>query len=61
MTESRLTRTPIGNAKIEGMEADLGMSGSDYNIVTSIFFVPYILLGKSFLVVNCVTVVKTTR
>jgi hypothetical protein len=33
----------LGNAKIEGLEASLGMSGADYNIAVSMFFIPYIL------------------
>jgi hypothetical protein len=37
-----LTKT-IGNAKIQGLEKDLKMKGSDYNIALFIFFVPYIL------------------
>jgi MFS family permease len=40
---SHLDRANIGNAKIEGLEADLGMSGIDYNIAVFIFFVPNIL------------------
>lgn len=34
----------LGNAKIEGLELDLGMSGTDYNIANMLFFIPYILL-----------------
>ncbi|KEQ69446.1 MFS general substrate transporter [Aureobasidium namibiae CBS 147.97] len=41
---SHIDRANIGNAKIEGMMEDLGMSGIQYNIVLSIFFIPYILL-----------------
>lgn len=40
---SHLDRANIGNAKIEGLEADLGMSGVDYNIAVFIFFIPNIL------------------
>lgn len=36
----------LGNAKIEGLEADLNMKGIDYNIVAAIFFVPYLIFGK---------------
>jgi hypothetical protein len=36
---SFLDRTNIGNARIAGMEADLGMSGHDYNNTLTIFFV----------------------
>lgn len=39
-----LDRTNIGNARIQGLEASLGMKGSDYNIALFIFFIPYILL-----------------
>jgi len=34
-----LDRANIGNAKIEGLEASLGMSGTDYNIAVSVFFI----------------------
>ncbi|KAK3616692.1 hypothetical protein LTR56_025795 [Elasticomyces elasticus] len=40
---AHLDRANIGNAKIEGLEASLGMTGTDYNIVVAIFFIPYIL------------------
>jgi hypothetical protein len=39
-----LDRTSIGNARIQGLEADLNMKGNDYNIALFIFFVPYIIL-----------------
>ncbi|KAF4473035.1 transporter [Fusarium albosuccineum] len=38
-----IDRANIGNAKIEGLEASLGMSGTDYNVAVAIFFVSYIL------------------
>ncbi|KAK8098179.1 uncharacterized protein PG998_013665 [Apiospora kogelbergensis] len=42
---SILDRSSIGNAKIQGMDEDLGLNiGNRYNIVLVIFFVPYILL-----------------
>lgn len=41
---AHLDRANIGNAKIEGMEAELGMTGVDYNIAVGTFFIPYILL-----------------
>lgn len=41
---SQLDRANIGNAKIEGLDKDLGLSGVQYNICNSIFFVPYVLL-----------------
>lgn len=36
---SFLDRTNIGNARLAGLEADLGMSGHDYNNTLTIFFV----------------------
>ncbi|KAE8148085.1 major facilitator superfamily domain-containing protein [Aspergillus avenaceus] len=41
---SHLDRANIGNAKIEGMMDDLGLSGIQWNVALSIFFVPYVLL-----------------
>lgn len=41
---SHLDRSNIGNTRIEGIEADLGMNGVQWNIVLSLFFIPYILL-----------------
>ncbi|KXT09413.1 hypothetical protein AC579_8437 [Pseudocercospora musae] len=40
---AHLDRANIGNAKIEGLEASLGMTGNDYNIALMVFFVPYVL------------------
>ena len=41
---SHLDRANIGNAKIEGLGTDLGLDDLQYNIVLSLFFIPYILL-----------------
>ncbi|KAK3945742.1 MFS general substrate transporter [Diplogelasinospora grovesii] len=38
-----IDRANIGNAKIAGLEKDMGMSGYDYNMILSIFYVSYIL------------------
>ncbi|SCO84588.1 related to putative tartrate transporter [Fusarium oxysporum] len=38
-----LDKTNIGNAKIEGMTDDLHLKGIEYNIVTAIFFIPFVL------------------
>ncbi|KAK1460007.1 major facilitator superfamily transporter [Colletotrichum melonis] len=38
---SFLDRTNIGNARLAGMEDDLKMSGTDYNMSLTIFFVSY--------------------
>lgn len=51
-----LDRSNLGNAKTNGLEEDLSMAGTNkYNIILSIFFVPYVLtapflasLGKIF-------------
>lgn len=32
-----------GNARLAGLEKDLGMTGSDYNVVLSIFYISYIV------------------
>lgn len=40
---SFLDRINIGNARIQGLEKDLHMSGPDYNIALMVFFIPYIL------------------
>lgn len=42
---SNLDRSNIGNAKIEGMEADLSLTGVQYNTALAIFFVSYMLFG----------------
>jgi hypothetical protein len=42
---SYIDRANIGNAKIEGIEADLGLSPKQYQITLSIFFIGYILCG----------------
>ncbi|KAM5350969.1 hypothetical protein ACJ41O_003692 [Fusarium nematophilum] len=38
-----IDKANIGNAKIEGMLPDLKMTGDQYNIALSIYFIPYIL------------------
>lgn len=40
---AHLDRANIGNAKIEGLEDSLGMTGTDYNVAVGVFFVPYVL------------------
>ena len=44
---AHIDRGNIGNAKIEGMDRDLGLVGNQYNIASTIFFVPYIIFGLS--------------
>lgn len=38
---SFIDRSNIGNAKIAGMNKDLGLTGSQYNIALTVFFFPY--------------------
>ncbi|KAL1860727.1 hypothetical protein Daus18300_009070 [Diaporthe australafricana] len=38
-----LDKTNIGNAKIEGLLDSLGMTGAQYNVALSIFFIPFVL------------------
>ncbi|KAF7594757.1 hypothetical protein BBP40_008464 [Aspergillus hancockii] len=38
-----IDKTNIGNAKIEGLLASLGMNGEQYNIALSVFFIPFVL------------------
>ncbi|KAM5383789.1 hypothetical protein ACJZ2D_001778 [Fusarium nematophilum] len=38
-----IDRANIGNARIAGLEADLGMSGYDYNFLISVFYISYII------------------
>ncbi|KAL2818665.1 major facilitator superfamily domain-containing protein [Aspergillus granulosus] len=40
---AHIDRGNIGNAKIEGMDTDLGLVGNQYNIASTMFFVPYII------------------
>ena len=43
---SHLDRGNIGNANIEGLSVDLGLTGVQYNVALSILFVTYIIFGK---------------
>ncbi|KIX07774.1 uncharacterized protein Z518_02428 [Rhinocladiella mackenziei CBS 650.93] len=56
LTAAFLDRTFIGNSRIQGMEEDLNMKGSDYNIALFMFFIPYLLLD-----VPCNIVMKKLR
>lgn len=53
---SNWNRINIGNARIQGLEDDLNMSGSDYNIALFTFFILYILLE-----VPCNMILKKMR
>lgn len=39
---SHIDRANIGNAKIEGLIEDLGLSDTQYSVALAIFFIPYI-------------------
>ena len=39
-----LDRTNIGNARLFGLEEDLGLQGSQYQIAVAVLFVPYVLV-----------------
>ena len=50
-----LDKGNIGNAKTNGLEEDLHFRANDYNVILSVFFVPYVLfaapvafLGKKY-------------
>lgn len=38
-----IDRINIGNARLQGLEADLNMTGHQFNIALFVFFIPYIL------------------
>jgi hypothetical protein len=38
-----LDRINIGNARLQGLEKDLDMTGNDFSIALFVFFIPYIL------------------
>ncbi|KAG6362503.1 hypothetical protein INS49_010735 [Diaporthe citri] len=40
---AHIDRANIGNAKIEGMVEELGMTGVQYNTILAVFFIPYVL------------------
>lgn len=46
--------TVVGNAKIEGLTVDLKLKGIQYNVVVAIFFIPFVLFGKSSPIQRCI-------
>jgi hypothetical protein len=40
-----LDKGNLGNAKTNGMDVNLGFKGNQYNIVLSVFYVPYVLFA----------------
>lgn len=43
LTERSVDRVNIGNARLYGLEADLGMAGNQYQVAVSVLFVTYII------------------
>lgn len=41
-------RKSPGNAKTDGLEADLHFKSNQYNIILSVFYVPYVLFAPPF-------------
>lgn len=39
-----LDRTNIGNARLFGLEADLGLHGNQYQLAVAVLFIPYVLV-----------------
>lgn len=44
MLRFKTDRTNVGFAQVNGMIADLSLTGNQYNIALTLFFVPYILV-----------------
>ena len=42
-----IDRNAVPHARVQGLEADLGLAGYEYNIVLSITFIGYILMQGS--------------
>lgn len=42
-----IDRANIGNARLAGLEKDLGLKGYDYNQVLSVFYISYIIFEVS--------------
>ncbi|GJN71068.1 hypothetical protein PLIIFM63780_002341 [Purpureocillium lilacinum] len=53
---SFIDRSNIGNAKVAGMNKDLHLTGMQYNIALTAFFIPYALLE-----IPCNVILKLTR
>ncbi|KAJ3193552.1 hypothetical protein HDU82_002778, partial [Entophlyctis luteolus] len=48
-----LDKSNLGNAKTNGLEASLGMTGTNgYNLILSIFFIPYVLTAPFLAVIG---------
>jgi hypothetical protein len=42
---SHVDRGNLGNASIEGLNKDINLVNNQYNIASTLFFVPYIIFG----------------
>ncbi|KAK9363575.1 major facilitator superfamily domain-containing protein [Lipomyces starkeyi] len=40
-----LDKSNLGNAKIDGIDIDLGFTGNQYNLLLSVFYIPYVLFA----------------
>lgn len=60
-TESNLCVSNLGNAKIEGLEASLGMDDTDYNVAVAVFFVSYVIFGAWGRLPKCASTPANTR
>lgn len=70
---SYMDRTNIGNAKIAGMDVDLGLDSNQYSVILVVFFVTYVffevpsnmILTRTrpsvFLPVMCILLHSTSR
>ncbi|CAK7204194.1 hypothetical protein SEUCBS139899_006948 [Sporothrix eucalyptigena] len=47
-----LDRANLGNAKTDGLEADIGLVGNQYNQVLTYYYIPYVLCGPFFALIT---------
>ncbi|KAK9376562.1 major facilitator superfamily domain-containing protein [Lipomyces chichibuensis] len=40
-----LDKSNLGNAKTDGIDIDLGFTGNQYNLLLSVFYIPYVLFA----------------
>ena len=48
-----LDKGNLGNAKTDHMDTDLGFKGNQYNIILSVFYVPYVLGAPPIVSLAC--------
>lgn len=44
---SSIDKSNLGNAKTDTLEEDLNFEGNDFNVLLSIFYVPFVLTGPA--------------